>query len=118
MSPARSMSWWLMISASAGVSFTVLIGYWESLIAGASASRIQTVRHLTAGLPDKMPPCLTRLIDGSWEDTVEPEKQEPMEVAAPESARPRRKGIYLLPNLMTTGCLFSGFYGIVAAIDK
>src|ERR1700757_3057238 len=32
--------------------------------------------------------------------------------------KPRRKGIYLLPNLMTTGCLFSGFYGIVAAIDK
>jgi CDP-diacylglycerol--serine O-phosphatidyltransferase len=32
--------------------------------------------------------------------------------------RPRRKGIYLLPNLLTTGCLFSGFYGIVAAIDK
>jgi CDP-diacylglycerol--serine O-phosphatidyltransferase len=32
--------------------------------------------------------------------------------------KPRRKGIYLLPNLLTTGCLFSGFYGIVAAIDK
>jgi CDP-diacylglycerol---serine O-phosphatidyltransferase len=32
--------------------------------------------------------------------------------------RPRRKGIYLLPNLFTTGCLFSGFYAIVAAIDK
>ena len=31
--------------------------------------------------------------------------------------RPRRKGIYLLPNLLTTGCLFSGFYAIVAAID-
>lgn len=30
---------------------------------------------------------------------------------------PRGKGIYLLPNLMTTGCLFSGFYAIVAAID-
>src|SRR6185312_7781493 len=41
-----------------------------------------------------------------------------MELAASEGARPRRKGIYLLPNLMTTGCLFSGFYGIVAAIDK
>jgi len=43
-----------------------------------------------------------------------------MEVAVSEGggARPRRKGIYLLPNLMTTGCLFSGFYGIVAAIDK
>ena len=32
--------------------------------------------------------------------------------------KPPRKGIYLLPNLFTTGCLFSGFYAIVAAIDK
>lgn len=31
--------------------------------------------------------------------------------------RPRRRGIYLLPNLLTTGTLFGGFYGIVAAID-
>ncbi|MCC7464106.1 MAG: CDP-diacylglycerol--serine O-phosphatidyltransferase [Gammaproteobacteria bacterium] len=30
--------------------------------------------------------------------------------------RPAR-GIYLLPNLLTTGCLFAGFYAIVAAID-
>jgi CDP-diacylglycerol--serine O-phosphatidyltransferase len=29
----------------------------------------------------------------------------------------RRKGIYLFPNLVTTGVLFAGFYGIVAAID-
>jgi CDP-diacylglycerol--serine O-phosphatidyltransferase len=36
----------------------------------------------------------------------------------PEPVRPRRKGIYLLPNLLTTGCLFSGFYAVVAAIDK
>src|ERR1700736_73785 len=42
--------------------------------------------------------------------TVEPETQDDI--------KPRRKGIYLLPNLLTTGCLFSGFYGIVAAIDK
>ena len=33
------------------------------------------------------------------------------------SARPRRRAIYLLPNLLTTGCLFSGFYAIIAAID-
>ena len=33
-------------------------------------------------------------------------------------ARRRGKGIYLLPNLLTTGCLFSGFYAIVAAIDE
>ena len=30
--------------------------------------------------------------------------------------RPRR-GIYLLPNLLTTLCLFGGFYAIIAAID-
>jgi len=29
----------------------------------------------------------------------------------------RHKGIYLFPNLVTTGVLFAGFYGIVAAID-
>jgi CDP-diacylglycerol---serine O-phosphatidyltransferase len=36
----------------------------------------------------------------------------------PESAaNPPRRGVYLLPNLLTTGCLFSGFYSIVASID-
>ena len=34
---------------------------------------------------------------------------------APENSPSR--GVYLLPNLLTTGCLFSGFYSIVAAID-
>jgi CDP-diacylglycerol---serine O-phosphatidyltransferase len=40
------------------------------------------------------------------------------ETSAPESLvrRPRR-GIYLLPNLFTSACLFAGFYAIVAAID-
>lgn len=33
-------------------------------------------------------------------------------------APPRKRGVYLLPNLLTTGCLFSGFYAIVAAIDS
>ena len=33
-------------------------------------------------------------------------------------ARPRSRAIYLLPNLLTTACLFSGFYAVVAAIDK
>lgn len=31
--------------------------------------------------------------------------------------RPRSRGIYLLPNLLTTGALFAGFYAIVSAID-
>lgn len=34
-----------------------------------------------------------------------------------EQAAAPRKGIYLLPNLVTTGGLFAGFYSIVAAID-
>jgi CDP-diacylglycerol--serine O-phosphatidyltransferase len=29
----------------------------------------------------------------------------------------RRRGIYLVPNLLTTGALFAGFYSIIAAID-
>lgn len=29
---------------------------------------------------------------------------------------PRRRGIYLLPNLFTTGAMFAGFYAIVASI--
>jgi CDP-diacylglycerol---serine O-phosphatidyltransferase len=33
------------------------------------------------------------------------------------ATKQRGRGVYLLPNLLTTGCLFSGFYAIVAAID-
>ena len=29
----------------------------------------------------------------------------------------RAKGIYLLPNLFTTGALFAGFYAVIAGID-
>lgn len=32
------------------------------------------------------------------------------------TAKPRRRGIYLLPNLFTTAALFGGFYAIVAAM--
>ncbi|MBK7261847.1 MAG: CDP-diacylglycerol--serine O-phosphatidyltransferase [Rubrivivax sp.] len=34
-----------------------------------------------------------------------------------ESPRPRRKGIYILPNAITLAALFSGFYGIVMAMN-
>jgi CDP-diacylglycerol--serine O-phosphatidyltransferase len=34
----------------------------------------------------------------------------------PEPPRPRRKGIYVLPNLFTVAALFGGFYGIVMAM--
>src|SRR5215510_12440777 len=35
----------------------------------------------------------------------------------PEGSAPRSRGVYWLPNLLTTGTLFGGFYSIVAAID-
>ena len=39
----------------------------------------------------------------------------PAPAPAPAPAAPRNRGIYLLPNLFTTGALFSGFYAIIAA---
>ncbi len=32
--------------------------------------------------------------------------------------RRRRRAIYLLPNLLTSGALFAGFYGIIAALNS
>ncbi|MGB5543796.1 MAG: CDP-diacylglycerol--serine O-phosphatidyltransferase, partial [Gammaproteobacteria bacterium] len=34
-----------------------------------------------------------------------------------QKASLRRRGIYLLPNLFTTGALFAGFFSVVAAMD-
>ena len=33
------------------------------------------------------------------------------------SSRPARKGIYLLPNLLTTGALFGGFYAVLSGFS-
>lgn len=33
------------------------------------------------------------------------------------SEKPRRRGIYLLPNLFTTAALFAGFYAIIASMN-
>src|SRR2546430_4442769 len=68
----------------------VLIGYWDSLIA--------------ARLPDK---------SGSVASYQEaPDKIAVVASDSQDYTRPRSKGIYLLPNLLTTGCLFSGFYAV------
>ena len=37
--------------------------------------------------------------------------------APAEAPRPRRKGIYILPNLFTLAALFGGFYAIVMAMN-
>lgn len=43
------------------------------------------------------------------------EHEDPIETAEDGSKRPR--GVYLLPNLFTTGALFSGFYAVVAGMN-
>jgi len=40
------------------------------------------------------------------------------ETDQPLSARRRRRGIYLLPNLFTTAALFAGFYAVIAAMNQ
>ena len=50
-----------------------------------------------------------QMVDGVIEEVVE-EKEE-------NGKKVRHKGIYLLPNLFTTGALFSGFYAIVAGMN-
>lgn len=40
-----------------------------------------------------------------------------MEDDQAELKTPPRKGIYLLPNLLTTGAMFAGFYAVVAAMQ-
>lgn len=40
-----------------------------------------------------------------------------METSVEQPEKKRRRGIYLLPNLITTAALFAGFYGIVAAMQ-
>lgn len=42
--------------------------------------------------------------------------EEERDAPAAEAEGARRRGIYLLPNLFTTGGLFAGFYAIVAAM--
>ena len=47
-------------------------------------------------------------------ETPDAIEDEPVPAAA---TRPRRKGLYMLPNAITLAALFSGFYAIVMAIN-
>jgi CDP-diacylglycerol--serine O-phosphatidyltransferase len=40
-----------------------------------------------------------------------------VELVSENGKKVRRKGIYLLPNLFTTGALFAGFYAVISAIN-
>ncbi len=53
---------------------------------------------------------------------MEPENQQhdqqhSQQPHPPQTTRPRARGIYLLPNLLTTAAMFGGFYAIVAAMQ-
>lgn len=54
--------------------------------------------------------------DNQLSDYVFSEEQKPSE--EPEQDKPNRmRGIYILPNLFTTGALFAGFYAIIQAMN-
>ena len=60
----------------------------------------------------------SRRVQGLVSQVHWPEALEKLEnVVDGRPGNTRRKGIYLLPNLVTTGGLFAGFYSIVASID-
>jgi CDP-diacylglycerol---serine O-phosphatidyltransferase len=42
---------------------------------------------------------------------------DPVEIEGAEADPRRRRGVYLFPNLITTGALFAGFYAIVAGMN-
>ena len=50
------------------------------------------------------------------EDTGAENKSSVDDEENKSTIRKRRRGIYLLPNLFTTACLFAGFYSIVSAM--
>ena len=48
---------------------------------------------------------------------IDPQHQDADDGDANDRVRPRRKGIYILPNLFTLAALFGGFYAIVMAMN-
>ncbi|MDH4226165.1 MAG: CDP-diacylglycerol--serine O-phosphatidyltransferase [Deltaproteobacteria bacterium] len=62
------------------------------------------------------------MANSDYEHDIEKEQEElkddeiDVEIA-PDRTRKLRRGVYLLPNLITSASLFGGFYSIVAALD-
>lgn len=77
----------------------------------------------SSGQGNEKPSAVVNLRKGKEQDDHEPEDYlgvtfEVVEKEELEGGKKiRRKGVYLLPNLFTTGALFSGFYAIVAAMN-
>lgn len=58
-------------------------------------------------------------IDNQEEQSAGEQQRSPADNNAqvPPQEKARHKGIYLLPNLFTTGAMFAGFYAILAGMD-
>lgn len=61
-------------------------------------------------------------MDNDREDDEIPQSMFPIdeheEIVSQDGRKVRRKGIYLLPNLLTLGALFAGFYAIIAGMNS
>lgn len=55
--------------------------------------------------------------EGQPDGPIESAVSQLFDVDTPEERVGLRRGIYLLPNLITTGALFSGFYAVIAALS-
>ena len=60
---------------------------------------------------------MSALDGGGPDNPAMQEDKDPLADEAEGPARPRRKGIYILPNLFTVAALFGGFYAIVMAMN-
>lgn len=82
-----------------------------------------TQAHSASNQTGEKPSAVVNLRKGKEQDDLEPEDYlgvtfEVVEKEELEGGKKiRRKGVYLLPNLFTTGALFSGFYAVVAAMN-
>lgn len=68
--------------------------------------------------PEKSQDDLGSEVDANREQTHEEDAFEGASMEdGSEQSHPGKRGIYLLPNLLTTGTLFGGFYAILAGLD-
>ncbi|WP_018415529.1 CDP-diacylglycerol--serine O-phosphatidyltransferase [Teredinibacter turnerae] len=68
-------------------------------------------------MPDQNPSESAESISAKVSDVIPIDEHEEDEVAE-NGKLVRRRGVYLLPNLFTTGALFGGFFAIISAMNE
>src|SRR5690606_33154940 len=76
------------------------------------AANVQRSRW-SSDCPLPMPPTLPEPMESDPDNSRTHDQPEEHQ----EEARTRRRGIYLLPNLLTTGAVFAGIYAILAGMN-